>query len=134
MKYLFILATAVVSFQCSPRLAPDSNWGGRRWVVTELKGVPVQVAGGRRDAFINFQTHEKKFSGNGGCNQVNGTYSLDRNDISFTEVISTEMSCDNIQFENTFLSTLRSINRYEVKTNQIILKRKRETLIVLTAR
>jgi hypothetical protein len=35
MKYLFILIIAVIGFDCSPKLSPDSGWGhqamGSRW-------------------------------------------------------------------------------------------------------
>ncbi|HYV53859.1 MAG TPA: META domain-containing protein, partial [Chitinophagaceae bacterium] len=91
MKYLFIVFTLVACLDCTPKLSPDSNWVGRRWVLTEMKGVPVQLSGGRRDAYINFEAAEKRFTGNGGCNQVSGNYSLDKKNIHFGEVISTKM-------------------------------------------
>ena len=134
MKYLFILIIAVTGIACSPKLSPDATWGRQRWVLVEMKGVPVQQSGGRRDAFINFEVDQKRFRGNGGCNQVNGNYSVNKNEIHFSEVVSTKMSCEDIEFENTFLSVLGGINRYEVKGNDLLLKRKRETLLVLRAK
>lgn len=119
---------------CSPRLSPDAGWGRQRWVVTEMKGVPVQLSGGRRDAFIDFRIDEKRFAGNGGCNQISGNYSLDKKDIQFSEIVSTKMSCEDIAFENTFLDLLKKVDRFEQKENDIILKRKREVLLVLTPR
>lgn len=119
---------------CSPRLSPDAGWGRQRWVVTEMKGVPVQLSGGRRDAFIDFRIDEKRFAGNGGCNQISGVYSLDKKDIQFSEIVSTKMSCEDIAFENTFLDLLKKVDRFEQKENDIILKRKREVLLVLTPR
>ena len=134
MKYFFILLTMVVYLNCSPRLSPDSGWGGRRWVLTEMKGVPVQLSGGRRDAYINFEVTEKRFTGNGGCNQISGNYSLDKNSIRFGDVISTKMSCEDVAFENSFLSTLNSVDRYEVRGNDLVLKRKKNALLVLSAK
>jgi heat shock protein HslJ len=99
-----------------------------------MKGVPVQLSGGRRDAYINFEPHEKRFSGNGGCNQISGNYSLGKKNIHFSEVISTKMSCEDIAFENSFLSTLNSIDRYEVRGNDLLLKRKKDVLPVLSAK
>jgi heat shock protein HslJ len=131
MKYLFILLIPVIVFNCSPRLSPDAGWGYQRWVLVEMKGVPVQQSGGRRDAFIRFDVAEKRFTGNGGCNQINGNYTLDKRSIHFTDVISTKMSCNDIDFENTFLSTLNSVDRYEVRGNDIALKRKSQTLLLL---
>lgn len=131
MKFSLIFLIAIILFSCSPKMSPDAAWANQRWVLTEMKGVPVQQSGSRRDAFIRFDVAEKKFSGNGGCNQVNGNYILEKNEIRFTEVIATKMSCSDIEFENTFLSTLNSIDRYEVNGTDLLLKRKRETLLVL---
>jgi len=131
MKYLFLLIIAVAAFKCSPKLSPDAGWGHQQWVLVEMKGVPVQQSGGRRDAHITFDVATKKFSGNGGCNQVNGNYSLDKKEIRFTEVLSTKMSCSDIEFENTFLSILGSIDKYEIKGNDLFLKKKKEAMLVL---
>ena len=134
MKYSAILLITFLSFNCSPKLAPDATWGNQRWVVVEMKGVPVQQSGGRRDAFISFESTEKKFSGNGGCNQINGNYTLTKNEIRFTDVAATKMSCSDIAFENTFLATLHTIDHYEIKSGDMLLKKKKETLLVLRPR
>jgi heat shock protein HslJ len=134
MKYLFIVFTLVACLDCTPKLSPDSNWTGRRWVLTEMKGVPVQLSGGRRDAYVNFEAAEKRFTGNGGCNQISGNYSLDKKNIHFGEVISTKMSCEDIQFENTFISTLNGIDRYEQRGNDLLLKKKKDVLLRFTVR
>ena len=134
MKYLFILLLFVASASCTPKLSPDSNWTGRRWVLTEMKGVPVQLSGGRRDAYINFDAGEKRFTGKGGCNQISGTYSLDKKNIRFGEVISTKMSCPDIEFENTFLSALSSVDHYEQQGNDLLLKKKKDVLLRFTVR
>jgi len=134
MKYLVVFLLIVASLDCTPKLSPDSNWSGRRWVLTEMKGGPVQLSGGRRDAYINFDAPEKRFTGNGGCNQISGSYSLDKKDIRFGEVISTKMSCQDIDFENTFLSTLNSVDRYEQNGNDLLLKKKKEVLLRFSVR
>jgi len=134
MKYICLLFIGITAFSCSPKLSPDAGWGHQQWVVVEMKGVPVQQSGGRRDAHITFDVTTKRFSGNGGCNQINGNYAVDKNDIRFTEVISTKMSCNDIEFENTFLNTLSTIDRYEVRENQLLLKKNKETRLVLRSK
>ncbi|MDZ4794223.1 MAG: META domain-containing protein [Bacteroidota bacterium] len=131
MRYLLYLAFVFFSLQCSPKLSPDAGWGNQRWVLVQMKGVPVQQSESRRDAFLNFEVGEKRFIGNGGCNQVSGNYTIDRNSISFGEVLSTKMSCSDIEFETVFIATLGSIDRYEIKGNELLLKRKREVLLVM---
>ncbi len=134
MKFLSIVLITLISMHCSPKLSPDSSWGNQRWVVVEMKGVPVQQSESRRDAFLNFEVADKRFSGNGGCNQINGNYTIDKKEIHFGEVISTKMSCSDIEFETVFLSTLSGINRYEVRENQLLLKKNREIMLVLRPR
>ena len=134
MKYLFIFVIALTSFHCTPKLSPDNGWGRGRWVLVEMKKVPVQQSEGRRDAYIEFEVGQKLFRGNGGCNQINGNYTLDKKNIQFRDIVSTKMSCDDIEFENTFLYLLGRVDRYEVRVNDILLKRKQETLLVLRAK
>lgn len=133
MKNVLILIMAFFSINCSPKLSPDTGWSRQRWVVVEMKGVPVQQSGSRRDAYINFEVADKKIAGNGGCNQINGNYMLDKSSIRFTDITSTKMSCNDIEFENVFISILGSIDRYEVRGADLLLKRKREVMLVLRA-
>ncbi len=133
MKNVLILIMAFFSINCSPKLSPDTGWNRQRWVVVEMKGVPVQQSGSRRDAYINFEVADKKIAGNGGCNQITGNYMLDKSSIHFTDITSTKMSCNDIEFENVFISILGSIDRYEVRGADLLLKRKREVMLVLRA-
>ena len=131
MKYLFFSFIVIIAADCSPKLSPDAGWGHQQWVLVEMKGVPVQQSGGRKDAHITFDVVAKRFSGNGGCNQINGNYRVDKKEVRFTEILSTKMSCSDIEFENTFLSILGSIDKYEIKGSDLVLKKKKETMLVL---
>ena len=131
-KGLFIALVMIAGIGCTPKLSADHDWGNQRWTLIELKGVPVQLSGSRRDAYIEFLTREKRFSGNGGCNSTNGAYILDKkSSIHFTDVISTKMSCPDIAFENTFLATLNKVNRYEINGSTLLLKDGNEILLIL---
>ncbi|HET9745149.1 MAG TPA: META domain-containing protein [Chitinophagaceae bacterium] len=134
MRTLLVFILGIILCKCSPKLSPDATWGRQQWAVVELKGVPVQQSGGRRDAHLVFNVAEKRFTGNGGCNQINGIYNLDRKEIHFTDVVATKMSCDDIEFENVFLYELGKVDRYELTDNELRLKRRQETLIVLRSR
>lgn len=123
-RFLPLLCIAVfVVVGCSPRLSPDNNWGYERWVLTELKEVPVQLSGTRRDAYLDFTPRDKRFTGNAGCNRISGNYALDgKSRIKFGEVTSTKMSCEDIAFETTFLAALASADRFEMKDNNLLFK------------
>jgi heat shock protein HslJ len=131
MKYLMISSIVLLTIGCSPKLAPDADWGRQRWVLIDLKGVPVQLSGSNRDAFIEFSPSERRFTGNGGCNRLSGNYSLEKKgSVRFGEVISTKMSCTDIAFETTFLQTLNEVDRYTVEDNSLFLKDGNKVLLV----
>ena len=131
MKYLFIFFAIIILVNCSPKISPDFGWNHQRWAVVEMKGVPVQQSGGRKDAYISFDFGDKRITGNGGCNHISGNYSVNRSIIRFSDIVSTKMSCNDIEFENTFLSTLGSVDHYQMRGNDILLKRKKTTVLVL---
>jgi heat shock protein HslJ len=130
--FLSFLALVIITgffYSCSPRLAADKYWSGKRYTLVEMKEVPVQQSGTRRDAYIEFLESEKRFSGNGGCNQISGNYTLDKREIKFTDVISTKMSCPDIEFETVFLQLLSEVDRYEMENDHIVMKDGRRKLL-----
>jgi heat shock protein HslJ len=130
---LALLITSIIS--CSPKLAPDNSWEGKRWVLTEVNGVPVQLGGGNRDAHLEFDPSTKRFTGSGGCNRINGTYSLGKKDaIQFGDVAVTKMMCADIAFENLFLSTLKTADRHTESGNIMLLKKGSEIVLKLQVR
>lgn len=117
-------------FSCTPKLSPDSYWGSQRWVLTEMKEVPVQQSGTRRDAYLEFIPADKKMAGNAGCNRISGGYLLEKKDrLKFQEVISTKMACQDMAFETTFLSLLNEVNRFEQQGSTLFLKDDRKVLL-----
>jgi len=134
MKWLITVIFLTTIYSCSPKLAPDAGWGRQRWVLVEMKDVPVQQSGSRRDAFISFDVYEKRFTGNGGCNQINGSYDIDNSSIHFSNVVSTKMSCEDIAFENEFLSLLNRVNRFEQNGDNLLLKDRKDVVLVLRSR
>lgn len=129
--FVFVFVSGVL-FACSPKLSPDNNWKDKRWILTELKGVPVQLSGTNRDAHLFFSPSDKRYTGSGGCNRINGSYEIDkRNKISFGDAAATRMTCPDISFENTFLSTLKEVNSYEMHDKTMVLKKGNEIVMKL---
>jgi len=66
--------------------------------VTNPKGVSVP--------FIVFYPLNQKFTGNGGCNRIFGSYVYANKQVTFSKVGSTRMFCNDDNRENTFLKRL----------------------------
>ncbi|MES2849886.1 MAG: META domain-containing protein [Bacteroidota bacterium] len=118
-----LLLLSVIIFSCSPKLAPDSNWAEGKWLLIELKEVPVQISDNeRRNAHLEFTPSLKTYEGFGGCNKISGTYSVEKSKIKFTSAPVLPSDCADISFENTFLSLLNEADKYEINGNTMTLK------------
>lgn len=77
----------------------------KRWSLIQLNGTTLTQSA----IWLEFDTAQKRFSGNGGCNRVGGNYEGDSAQIQFKQVISTRMACiDDTanERESTFLRLL----------------------------
>ena len=136
MKVLLIASLLLATlFSCSPKLSPDKDWSKKRWVLIEVKGVPVQLSGTNRDAHIEFNTAEKRITGSGGCNRLNGSYKLGKkNAISFGDPATTKMLCADQAFEDLFLANLKLVDNQNEAGNLMLLKRGNEVVLKLQAK
>lgn len=125
MKIICVaLFSLVFLFSCSPKLSPDQNWAEGKWVLIELKQVPVQISGNlEKNAHIVFLPSSKSFQGFGGCNDINGTYTIGTSSIKFISLASRLVGCPDVPFETTFLSLLMNVNKYSVEGNVLLLKK-----------
>jgi heat shock protein HslJ len=134
MRTLLLSLIVLGLFSCGPKIPADQAWSGKRWILTEMKEVPVQLSGTRRDAFMEFDWVTKHFTGNGGCNEISGNYALRKNDVSFGDVTSTKMSCTDLAFEDAFLDILRGIDGFEMEGQELILKDGRKEMLRFRSR
>lgn len=131
-SFCLLLCCSLLILSCSPKLAPDHNWAEGKWILTELKEVPVQISGNdSRDAHIEFQPSSKNYKGYGGCNSIGGTYTVSSSRITFTAANARLAACPDVPFETTFLSLLNEVDRYSISNNILTLKDGNKTLIKL---
>jgi heat shock protein HslJ len=70
----------------------DSQWafiGSKKWQVIKMNDATLSNSG----IWIQFDTDKKRFNGKGGCNSISGGYSATKDQIKFTQGISTRMAC-----------------------------------------
>jgi len=82
---------------------------------------------------LNFDNSTKKISGFSGCNTFSGNYKIDKNKISFTDLISTKKACsdDLNMIESSIHNFLKETNKFKLNNNQItFLKGKKELFSV----
>lgn len=87
---------------------------GTDWRLIEFANVPepMQVPD---NVTINIKLENGKVSGNGGCNNVGGAYTLNGNNLQVTSLISTKMYCDpGSQWESKFLKAFEKSQMYGI--------------------
>ncbi len=131
MKKLFAVSLLALFFGCSPKLSPDTNWAAKKWVLKVMSGLPVQTSGTDKDAHIIFNKTEQRFSGSGGCNRINGSYTMDaKGNLSFGQTLSTKMACPDIAFEDKFLAVLATVDGYEIKEGELRMNKGKEIVLI----
>lgn len=85
-------------------------------------------------AFIRFDQEKGSAGGNGSCNSFGSTATINGNEVSFKNIFSTKMYCEQVQqVENNFLRSLEKINRYEIRDRSLFLYRDKQLLLEFAA-
>ena len=89
------------------------------------------VIGG--EATLTFENNGS-VTGNGGCNSLGGTYKADDKKITFSEITSTLMACDDSRMaqESAVAQVLSGTATYEIKANKLTLTNG-DTVLIFTS-
>jgi heat shock protein HslJ len=85
-----------------------------------VAGLPSDTANGKIPT-INFDEGSHKFSGNTGCNNMRGNFSLTDNKLEIDEqIITTKMACPGYN-EDAFLKSLPKANSFRFENGMLVL-------------
>lgn len=99
------------------------NLSGLQWELIELEGTKLALnSEALNRPVLQFQSDENRISGNGSCNRFNGKYDIKSdNRISFSEIASTKMACDQMAVENKFFEILERAEYYTLNHDTLSL-------------
>jgi len=100
-----------------------------KWKLVVLHGKKVKQKS-KKTYFLKLNSKDGKFSAYAGCNNFGGNYVMPSAfGIAFTNVISTEMACIDMELESHFSKMLENVDRYTLNDNILTLKKgKKEVL------
>lgn len=118
----FISAGAFIFFSAFAlkKQAPSSLYE-TKWTLKSIHtdGTKEEV---KTKAFIQFHAEKKSAGGNGSCNSFGSNFTCSGNQISFKNIFSTKMYCEEMQkTEDTFFKQLEKVNRFEIKSKTLLL-------------
>lgn len=81
-------------------------------------------------AFIRFDKAKGSAGGNGSCNSFGSTATINGNEVSFKNIVSTKMYCEQVQqIENKYFNQLGKVNRFEIKEKTLVLYNEKDKLL-----
>ena len=94
----------------------NADLGGTEWVMFEMNGNKYEAAD---KVTIKFDDAGKKISGKAPCNNYGAGATVISNKVSFSELFSTKMMCDNINDEQTFFDTIKKVYAYQTANDML---------------
>ncbi len=92
-----------------------------KWMLINLNGQEVIKQNTERPIYLEFNVTDQKVAGFAGCNRLFGAYIIKGSVINFARVGSTKMICPDAELENTFITSLQQINRYQIEGENLLL-------------
>jgi heat shock protein HslJ len=107
-----------------PKNPTDLRIEDKKWVITELRGNPIQSKESFKEASLQFEMETATVSGNGSCNNIFGPYELkEGNQITFGNIATTMMACPEMELEKIFLEVLGEVDNYSVTDSTLSLNK-----------
>jgi len=134
MKQLYLICAALIIFtiSCKPGeeiMRSSTPLYSTKWSLKKIHDNGNEEIVNTK-AFIRFDKEKGSAGGNGSCNSFGSSATINGNEVSFKNVFSTKMYCDQVQqIENKFLGSLEKVTRYEVKDKSLFLYRDKELLL-----
>ncbi len=66
------------------------------WTIIEVNAQKIE---GEERPYLYFETEHNRFYGTNGCNTLNGDFSLEESNLTFSNVISTQKACHDAPYE-----------------------------------
>ena len=71
---------------------------------------------------LSFDTEKMQVSGNSGCNNFTGSFTADKDKLSFGTLSSTKMMCPDMKMETDFLNAISKTANFSMYQEKLVLK------------
>ncbi|MFZ9388787.1 MAG: META domain-containing protein [Chitinophagaceae bacterium] len=114
---IFVIAISLGLFACSAS-QKSKNFSGpipeTKWILKKIQiGADWKTVNTK--AFIRIEEAKNHAGGNGSCNNFSGNFSRDGGKVSFSQILSTKMFCQESQWaEDAYFQNLEKVNRIQI--------------------
>lgn len=129
----------ILKFSGTPKSSSDTDNStavrleDKKWILATIAGKAVPKL--ENAPFLVFDKQKAGAGGNSGCNSFGGSYKSEGDKISITEIISTQIACEDERgnIEREFFDNLRKVNRFEIKAGKLNLYASETLLLTFDA-
>ena len=90
------------------------------WKLIELGDVAVEVANQQQEPHFVLNSETHRVSGTGGCNRLMGSYTLNGENLVFSQVAGTMMACvKGMETESAFLQIFSQVNSWKMRGQRL---------------
>ena len=138
MKQLYFICAAILILSASCNSAKETMQSTTPLYNTKWSLKKIHSNGNEEiintKAFIRFDKEKGSAGGSGSCNSFGSSVSINGNEVSFKNVFSTKMYCEQVQqMENKFLGSLEKVTRYDIKDKSLLLYSDKNLLLEFIA-
>ena len=125
MKQVYFICVAILVITISCKSAKETMKTttpllNTKWLLKKIysDGKEESV---KTKAFLRFDKEKGNAGGNGSCNSFGSTVIINSNEVSFKNIFSIKMYCEQVQsIENKFLGSLEKVTRYEIQDKSLL--------------
>lgn len=118
----------VMTFYRARPVTPSDISGTWRLQTIDGKDAMSEFNGRIPTMVLNFS--DNKITGNAGCNDYNGTFTLSNNVMEIGPFVTTRMSCDNMEAESKFINMLPGRVDVEFENNLLTIRKDNKAIMV----
>jgi heat shock protein HslJ len=90
------------------------------WKLTRLGTAAVTVASPQSEPHLTLHSESHRVSGSGGCNRLMGSYRLNGDELTFSQMASTMMACpEGMDTEKAFLKAIEEVKTWKVAQRKL---------------
>lgn len=115
LNYELKRAPKFVSIELPDQGIGKASLENTHWTLIRLGDKPVTVASKQREPYLVFNSESQRVSGLGGCNRLTGSYTLNGDQLSFSQMAGTMMACvEGMDTEKEFLKSLNEVAKWKI--------------------
>ena len=122
-RILIFLALITIIYGCTTKEVEGFNVNRLHdiWALESIAGEKITIDETVKNLpMLEIYVEEERVHGNTSCNTIDGKVEIDKNNITFYDIITTEMACPG-DLEQKFLSVLDKVNNYKIEKLKLYL-------------